>query len=84
MDKYIDIIVTLDGNFYIAPSFSVSVGDYIAIDNVLTGATEIKEVIAKATEGQDSDCLKLVEAYTGQKLQRITTRYKKLDVEWED
>lgn len=84
MAKYIELVLTADGYFCIAPSWSVGAGDYIAMENELTGATELKKVIATATDSVDGDFIKLVEAYIGCKPQRVTKKYREKDVLWED
>ena len=84
MANYIDIVLTADGFFCIAPSWTIEVGDYISVENVLTGARELKKVIAKATDSTDGDFIKLVEVYIGAKPQRVTKKYRESDVHWED
>jgi hypothetical protein len=84
MAKFIDVVLTADGFFCIAPSWSIEVGDYISIENVLTGAIELKKVIAKATDSTDGDFIKLVEIYLGYKPTRVTKKYRENNVYWED
>lgn len=84
MAKYIDVVLTADGMFCIAPSWTVDVGDYISMENPLTGATELKRVISTATDSTDGDFIKLVEAYIGYKPCRITKKYKESTVFWEE
>ena len=84
MTKYIDILVTHDGTFCIAPAWTVSNGDYISVENVLTGATELKKVIATATDSEDGDFIKLVEAYIGYKPTKVTQKYRANTISWGD
>lgn len=84
MSKYIDILLTADGVFCIAPSWTISVGDCISVENVLTGAIELKEVIATATDSVDGDFIKLVEAYIGGKPYKVTRKYSESNLEWEE
>lgn len=84
MEKYIDVALTADGFFCIAPSWTIEVGDYISMENALTGAIELKRVIATATDSMDGDYIKLVEAYLGYTPARVTKRYREHDVYWED
>lgn len=84
MTNYIDVILTADGLFFVAPPWTIEVGDYISVENVITGATELKQVTAKATDSTDGDFIKLVEAYIGGKPQRVTKKYSEREVLWED
>lgn len=84
MAKYIDVVLTEDGIFCIAPPWTINVGDYISMENALTGATELKRVIAQATDSEDGDIIKFVEAYIKGKPQRVTKRYRESDLYWED
>ena len=83
MAKYIDVVLTSDGTFCIAPPWTVGVGDYISMENVLNGITELKKVIATATDSTDGDFIKLVEAYLGYKPYRITSKYRENTLFWE-
>lgn len=83
MAKYIDILLTLDGTFCIAPAWTVSEGDYITVENVLTGATELKEVTAIATDTMDGDFFKLVKTYIGYQPYMVTKKYREITVPWE-
>ena len=82
MAKYIDILLTTDGTFCIAPAWTVSEGDYISVENVLTGATELKKVIAMATDSEDGDFIKLVEAYIGNKPYMVMKKYRANTIAW--
>ena len=84
MSEYIDLVLTSDGIFFIAPPWTIQVGDYISVENLITGATELKRVTATATDSKDGDFVKLVETYIGGKLTRVTNRYREREVLWED
>ena len=84
MTKYIDIVATTDGVFCIAPPWTIREGDYIAMENVLTGATELKKVIDTATDSEDGDFIKLVEAYIGYKPPKVTQKYRANTISWGD
>ena len=82
MANYIDIVLTRDGTFCIAPSWTIHAGDFIAMENPITGATELKEVIATATDSEDGDFIKLIEAYIGCKPCKVTQKYRQSVVSW--
>ena len=84
MTKYNDILLTTDGTFCIAPPWTVGVGDYISVENPLTGATELKKVCAQATDSVDGDFMKLVEAYIGGKPYKVTSKYRESNLVWEE
>lgn len=83
MTKYVDLVLTADGFFCIAPSWKVNEGDYITIENALTGENELKKVIAKATDSVDGDFINMVRAYIGCEPCKITRKYRGTDVFWE-
>ena len=84
MTKYIDILVTADGVFCIAPPWTINEGDYIALENVFNGETELKKVIATATDSEDGDFIKLVEAYIGYKPHKVAHKYRANTIHWGD
>ena len=83
MSKYVDVVLTVDGFFCIAPAWTVKEGDYIAVENPLTGANELKEVIASATDRVDGDFINLVKAYVGGEPYKVTKKYRKSALAWE-
>lgn len=83
MTKYVDLVLTADGFFCIAPSWSVNEGDYITMKNPITGATELKQVIATATDSVDGDFMKMVKAYIGCEPYKVTQKYRVAAVFWE-
>lgn len=84
MAKYIDIVLTTDGTFFIAPPWTIAVGDYISVENIITGAIELREVKTIATDTEDGDFIKLVEAYIGAMPCKVKQKYRQCDVHWED
>lgn len=83
MVKYIDVVLTQDGVFCVAPPWKVKEGDLIGLQDALTGKEELKEVIAVSTDDTDGDHIKMVEKYVGYPLPRITAKYSKSEVEWD-
>ena len=84
MVKYIDVILTLDGIFCVAPPWVVNEGDLVALPSTLTGKEEIHEVIAVTTDATDGDHINMVEKYIGYPLPKITAKYLKSEVEWDE
>ena len=84
MSEYIDVVLTASGVFCVAPPWTVKVGDLVSLPNATTGKTEILEVIAVSTDEKDGDHIKMVEKYIGYPLPRITAKYFKSEVEWDE
>lgn len=84
MTQYIDILLTKDGYFCVAPAWVVKEGDLIVLPNAVTGDNGIREVISVATDEKDGDHIKLIEKYTGYPLPKITAKYYKNEVEWNE
>ena len=84
MNEYIDILLTKDGIFCAAPSWVVNEGDLICLPDALTGDNKIREVISVATDKADGDHTKLIEKYIGYPLPRITAKFLKSEVEWNE
>lgn len=82
MAEYIDIVLTQDGYFCVAPAWVVKVGDFVCVPDALGGDNKIREVIAVATDEADGDCVKMVKKYIGYDLPKITAKYQKSEVEW--
>ena len=82
MVKYIDVVLTQDGVFCIAPPWKIQEGDLVCVKNALTGKEEIQEVIAVSTDETEGDHIKMVEKYVGYPLPKITAKYRKCEVEW--
>lgn len=84
MDKYIDILVTLDGVFCAAPPWSVKVGDCVCMPDVLTGAEKVHEVISVATDSVGGEFVTMIEKYIGFPLPKIKAKYMRSEVEWDE
>ena len=84
MGNYIDLILTADGYFCQAPSWSVKEGDHIVLENPITGANELKKVIATVTDSVDGDFIKMVRAYIGCEPYKITKKYTEANLYWGD
>jgi hypothetical protein len=80
MAQYIDIILTLDGYFCVAPAWVVKEGDLISLQDALSGKSEIHEVVSVATDSTDGDFIKLIEKFTGNPLPRVKGKYQKCEV----
>lgn len=84
MAKYIDILLTQDGVFCVAPPWAVKEGDLVCVPNVLSGEDKIREVISVATDETDGDTIKLIEKYIGYPLPKIKAKYFKSEVAWDE
>lgn len=81
--KYIDILLLSNGVFCVAPAWSVHEGDWVGLPD-LAGEVKILEVVSTITDEVDGDYMKMIRRYVGYDLPRITHRYKKHSVFWED
>ena len=84
MTKYIDIVLTLDGMFCVAPPWVVKEGDLVCLPDVLTGEPKIHDVISVATDSTDGEYIKLIEKYIGHPLPKVMAKYLKSEVEWDE
>lgn len=83
MANYIDVLLTKDGYFCVAPPWVVKVGDLVSLPDALDGKDKLCEVIAVSTDEVDGDHIKMVEKYIGFPLPKITAKYFKSEVEWD-
>ena len=83
MIEYIDIVLTLDGVFCVAPPWTVREGDLVCLPDGLLGAPKIHEVISVATDSTDGEHIKMAEKYVGYPLPKVMAKYLKSGVEWE-
>ena len=81
---YIDILLTKDGYFCIAPAWEVKEGHLVSLFDVVSGTDKIHEVVSVVTDSTDGDYLKMMEKYIGYPLPRITARYLKSEVVWNE
>ena len=85
MAEYIDILLTKDGYFCVAPAWVIKEGDLICLpDAVRSGEDKIREVISVATDEKDGDHIKLIEKYIGYPLPKIHAKYNKREVLWNE
>lgn len=84
MGNYIDILLTKDGYFCVAPPWVVKAGDLIGLPDAVSGESKVIEVIAVATDEVEGDHIKLIEKYTGYPLPKITAKYHRNEVEWDE
>ena len=82
--KYIEIVLLESGLFCIAPAWSVNEGDYVGVVNPVTGAEEMKKVIATATDSVDGEYITMLKAYVGENLYRVSNKYRLSTLHWED
>lgn len=80
--NYMDILLTLDGYFCVAPAWLVNEGDYICAPNGLDD-NKPREVISVVTDKDDGSYAKMIEKYIGYPLPRITAKYTKVEVKWD-
>ena len=83
MIEYIGIVLTIDGQFCVAPPWAVNEGDLISLPDALSGKREIREVISVVTDSTDGEYIGMLEKYTGCPLPRITAKFTKSEVEWD-
>ena len=81
MVEYIDVVLTQDGCFCVAPPWVVKVGDLVCVPDTLSGENKIREVISVATDAVGGDYVKMVEKYIGYDLPKITAKYIRSEVE---
>lgn len=84
MANYIDVLLTKDGYFCVAPPWTVKEGDLIGLPDALNGGQKLCEVIAVSTDETDGDHIKMIEKYIGFSLPRITAKYFKSEAEWNE
>lgn len=84
MIEYIGIVLTIDGQFCVAPPWAVNEGDLISLPDALSGKREIREVISVVTDSTDGEFIGMIEKYIGHPLPRAVAKYNKCEVEWND
>ena len=84
MSKYIDIVLTQSGVFCVAPPWKVEPGDLVSLMDNVALEISIQEAIAVVTDRVDGDYISMVEKYTGYPLPRITAKYSKSEVAWDE
>ena len=82
--EYIDIVLTLDGFFCVAPPWTVKEGDLICLPDALSGAPKIHDVISVATDSKDGEHIAMIEKYVGYPLPKATAKYLKSEVVWDE
>ena len=80
MTKYYSIVLTEDKRFCIAPTWGIEAGDLITI----SGCDKPLKVIATATDSEDGDFIKMVQALTVTPLPKVEKRFRAYEVDWED
>lgn len=81
--SYIDIVLTTDKRFYIAPAWKVHSGDMVAVTNQC-GERVLKTVEEVVTEEYGGEVMALLEKYAGCPLKRIEEKYSRHEVKWPD
>ena len=81
---YLDVLLTKDGYFCVAPPWEVQEGDLVYMPDALTGLPRLAEVIAVSTDEKDGKHIKQIEKYVGGSLPRITGKASVHQIEWED
>lgn len=84
MTNYIDILLLANGVFCVAPAWAVHEGDSVGVVDCVTGENKVFEVLSVVTDSYDGDFVKLIEKYIGYPLPRITAKYQKSEVEWDE
>ena len=83
MGKYIDVLLTKDGYFCVAPPWTVKVGDFVNLPDTLDGSDKLREIAAVSTDDVDGEHIKMIETYIGYPLPKITAKYFKSEVKWD-
>lgn len=81
---YISILLTQDGMFCLAPAWTVTAGDIVSLPDLLSGGDKRSEVISVVTVRQGHDFITMLEKYIGFPLPKITAKYRKSEVEWDE
>ena len=85
MAQYVDILLTNDGYFCIAPPWLIKEGDLIHLpDGLPSGEDKLREVVAVATDEVGGEHIKLIEKYLRYPLPKVTAKYHKSEVEWDE
>ena len=84
MSKYIDILLTAGGYLCVAPPWMVKVGDFVGLPSAITGKEEHHEVVSVVTDEVDGDFIKMTEKFINYPLPKITAKYLKSEVEWDE
>ena len=84
MNKYIDILLTQNGVFCTAPAWQIKEGDFVYLRDAISGDNKLCEVISVVTDSTDGEYIGMLEKYTGCPLPRITAKFTKSEVEWND
>lgn len=84
MSKYIDVVLTQNGVFCVAPPWVVKEGDLVSLMDNVALEIQILEAVAVVTDKVDGAYISMVEKYTGYPLPRITAKYSKKEVVWDE
>ena len=84
MTEYIDIVLTAKGVFCLARPWVVNEGDFVNLRNAVTGENELIEVISVVTDKPNGGFITMIEKYVGYPLPRITEKYTKMEVKWDE
>ena len=84
MSKYIDVVLAKNGVFCAAPPWTVKEGDLVGLLDNVVGEIRTLEVIAVVTDEVGGDYISMVEKYVGYPLPRITAKYRKSEVFWDE
>lgn len=82
--NYIDILLTQDGMFCVAPPWAIKEGDLVCLPDALNGEDKIREVISVVTDKVGGDTIKLIKKYIGYPLPKVKAKYLKSEVEWDE
>lgn len=82
MVNFIDVVLTKDGMFCVAPPWVVKEGDLISLQDALTGEKKVHEVISVSTDRTDGDHLAMMKKYVGYPLPRVIEKYSVQEIDW--
>lgn len=84
MGEYIDILLTKEGVYCVAPPWEVKEGWLVSLLDVVSGENKLQEVVSVATDEVGGDFVTMIEKYIGYPLPRITAKYLKSEVVWNE
>ena len=83
MANYIDVLLLANGVFCLAPAWDVKEGDFVCLPDS-TGENKVLEVLSVVTDKTNGDFSKMMERYVGYPLPKVTAKYTKSEVEWNE
>ncbi len=83
MTQFIGVLLTKDGYFCVSPAWDVKEGDLVGL-TALSGEVKVREVSSVVIDEKGGQYLAMIEKYIGYPLPRITAKYQKNEVIWDE